>query len=502
MEKVLEQYFDSHGLSDATRAFLAREHGIFIDGGWVTGGEQVDVLEPSTGAVLTSVTSATAEDVDRAVRAAREQFDNGEWARMKPLEREALLLKLADALESNADHLAELESLDVGKPLLEAREIDIQGTIDTFRYFAGWASKVQGRSAEASSMPGQFLAYTRREPVGVIGVIVPWNFPLQTLSWKLGAALAVGCSVVVKPAEITSLTALRFAELVDEVGLPPGTVNVVTGRGSVIGAALAAHPLLDKISFTGSTATGVSVGHAALENLTRMTLELGGKSPVLVFEDCDLDEVVPKVALGIFANGGQVCDAGSRAYIHESIYDDFLERLAKHTQELAVGPGLDPATFMGPMVSADHQQKVLDWIRTGIDEGARLVCGGSDLPGTGFFVQPTVFADCTNDMRIVREEIFGPVLVCQPFATEHEAIALANDSDYGLAATIYSESINRVLRIAPQLRAGSVYVNQQSTIDPAMPFGGYKASGFGRDLGSEQLDYVTETKTVWVTIAD
>src|SRR5690606_32160104 len=326
-QALLEQYLQQHGVSEETTSFIKAEHGLFIGGEWVTGsGAKADVFEPSTGQLLTRITRADSADLDRAVQAAREQFDHGEWPRIKPLERERYINALADALERNLDHLAELESLDVGKPLSDAKDIDIQGTIDTFRYFAGWASKIHGRSAEASSMPGEYVAYTRKEPVGVVGVIVPWNFPLQTLAWKLGAALAVGCTVVVKPAELTSLTALRFAELVQECGFPPGVVNVVTGKGSEIGDALARHPGIDKVTFTGSTQTGRKVGQAALENMTRMTLELGGKSPVLVFPDVDIDEVVERVALGIFANSGQVCDAGSRAYIHESIYEEFIDR--------------------------------------------------------------------------------------------------------------------------------------------------------------------------------
>lgn len=500
-QALLEQYLQQHGVSEETTSFIKAEHGLFIGGEWVTGsGAKADVFEPSTGQLLTRITRADSADLDRAVQAAREQFDHGEWPRIKPLERERYINALADALERNLDHLAELESLDVGKPLSDAKDIDIQGTIDTFRYFAGWASKIHGRSAEASSMPGEYVAYTRKEPVGVVGVIVPWNFPLQTLAWKLGAALAVGCTVVVKPAELTSLTALRFAELVQECGFPPGVVNVVTGKGSEIGDALARHPGIDKVTFTGSTQTGRKVGQAALENMTRMTLELGGKSPVLVFPDVDIDEVVERVALGIFANSGQVCDAGSRAYIHESIYEEFIDRLGAHVRTLRVRPGLDPECQMGPLVSKGQQQTVLDYIRSGIDEGARLVCGGLETPEVGYYVQPTVFADCTQDMRVVREEIFGPVLVCQSFSTEEEAVRLANDSEYGLAATIYSQSLNVVHRIVGRLRAGSVYVNAQSTIDPSMPFGGYGSSGFGRDLGAEQLDDVTETKAVWITL--
>lgn len=501
LQSAMQDYFGKYNVSPTTQAFIGSSHQLYIGGQWVEGtGGEAEVLEPSTGEILTRIARASVEDVDLAVHAAREQFDHGEWSRIKPLERERYLFKLADAIELHADELAEIESIDVGKPLKDAREIDIQGTIDTFRYFAGWASKLYGRSIEASSLPGEYLAYTRKEPVGVIGVIIPWNFPLQTLSWKLGAALAAGCTVVIKPAELTSLSALRFAALVDDVGFPPGVVNVITGSGSVAGNALAGHPGINKVTFTGSTKTGKSVGRAALENMTRMTLELGGKSPVLVFPDCDMDNVIQRVAEGIFGNSGQVCDAGSRAYIHESIYDDFMNRLSTYAQGLKVGPGLDPDSFMGPLVSEGQKERVTGYIASGIEEGARLVCGGENIPGKGYFVPPTVFADCTNSMKIVREEIFGPVLVCQKFSTEEEAIELANDSEYGLAATIYSTSLSRVHRVAARLQAGTVYVNAQSTIDPVMPFGGYKSSGFGRDLGPEQFDDVTETKTVWLTL--
>ncbi len=499
---ALEAYVTRFGLSTATRAFLSRSHGICIDGAWSSGNERAPVVEASTGEVLTSLTLGTTADIDRAVAAARRAFDAGPWPRLKPLEREQLLGRLADLIEEHHEELAELESLDVGKPLVEARDIDVQGTIDTLRYFAGWASKVGGRSGEASSLPGSYLTYTRREPVGVIGVIVPWNFPLQTLMWKLGAALAVGCTVVVKPAELTSLSALRFAELVHEAGIPDGVVNVVTGKGSVVGAHLAGHPGIDKITFTGSTRTGHAVGTAALANWTRMTLELGGKSPVLVFDDVDLEQTVERVALGIFGNAGQVCDAGSRVYVHESIAEAFTARIAAHADRIVVGPGLDPATEMGPLVSEAQRAQVVACIEAGIAEGARLVAGGPETDGPGFFIRPTVFAGVEQSMSIVREEIFGPVLTVASFSDEEEAIRLANDSPYGLAATIYSESLSRVLRIAPRLQAGTVYVGAQSTIDPAMPFGGYKASGFGRDLGAEQLDHVTETKTVWITIDD
>jgi phenylacetaldehyde dehydrogenase len=441
----------------------------------------------------------TTEDLDRAVAAARTQFDGGAWRLLKPLERERLLHRLADLIETNADELAEIESIDVGKSVAQARDVDIQGTIDTFRYFAGWASKIHGRTVEPS-LPGNYLAYTRKEPVGVVGVIVPWNFPLQTMAWKLGAALAVGCTVVVKPAELTSLSALRFAELVQQAGIPDGVVNIVTGRGSVVGAAMASHPGIDKLSFTGSTPVGCSVGKAALEQMKRLTLELGGKSPVIVLDDADIPAAAQAVANGVFFNSGQVCDAGTRAYIHRSIYELFLAELIAYTRSLKLAPGLDPDCFIGPLVSPQQQARVLDYIATGKREGAELVYGGEPVEGPGYFVQPTIFAHCRNDMRIVQEEIFGPVLVTAPFDDDEEALRLANDSLYGLAAALYSNDLGRVHGLIPRLRAGSVYVNAHSTIDPAMPFGGYKQSGFGKDLGAEQLEHLLETKAVWITL--
>jgi phenylacetaldehyde dehydrogenase len=503
MDTTVKAYLDNYQVSQATLDFLAKTQRMFIGGDWVgaSDGAVSEVIEASTGGLLTRIPEGTALDLDRAVAAARHQFDEGEWSRLKPLERERLLHRLADLLEANAQELAEIESIDMGKSVVQALEVDIQGTIDTFRYFAGWASKIYGRSVEPASLPGSYVAYTRKEPVGVVASIIPWNFPLQTMAWKLGAALAVGCTVVVKPAELTSLSTLRFAELVQQAGIPDGVVNIVTGRGSVVGAAMSSHPGIDKITFTGSTPVGRTVGQTALQDMKRMTLELGGKSPVLVFEDADIKASAEAVAQGIFFNSGQVCDAGSRLYVHESIYEPFLEALTDYVSGLKIAPGLDPDCFISPLVSAKQQDSVLSYIEAGKQEGARLVFGGEAQGGPGYFVPPTLFADCRNDMKIVREEIFGPVLVSQSFSDEDEVVALANDSIYGLAAAIYSNDLNRVHRLIPQLKAGSVYVNGHSTIDPAMPFGGYKQSGFGRDLGPEQLESLLETKSVWITLS-
>jgi phenylacetaldehyde dehydrogenase len=501
MDTRTKNYLQRYGVSEATQSFLGKSQKLFIGGAWreASDGGRAEVIEPSTEGLLTHIPMGTAADLDQAVLAARAQFDGGAWSQLKPLERERLLHRLADLIEANADELAEIESIDMGKSVAQARAVDIQGTIDTFRYFAGWASKIHGRTVEPS-LPGNYLAYTRKEPVGVVGVIVPWNFPLQTMAWKLGAALAVGCTVVVKPAELTSLSVLRFAELVQEAGIPDGVVNIVTGRGSVIGAAMSSHPGIDKLSFTGSTPVGCSVGKVAMDQMKRLTLELGGKSPVIVFADADIKAAAQAVANGVFFNSGQVCDAGTRAYIHRSVYSEFLRELADYTETLKIAPGLDPDCFISPMVSRQQQQRVLEYIETGKAEGAELYFGGQAVEGPGYFVQPTIFANCRNDMRIVQEEIFGPVLVTAPFDDEEEALALANDSAFGLAAALYSNDLGRVHSLIPRLRAGTVYVNAHSTLDPSMPFGGYKQSGYGKDLGSEQLDYLLETKAVWITL--
>lgn len=490
-------------MREETKRFLGEPQRMLIGGAFVTGsgGEALDVIEPSTEGVLTQMPLATTADLDRAVAAARAQFDGGVWRSLKPLERERLLHRLADLIEAHADELAEIESIDVGKSVANARDVDIQGTIDTFRYFAGWASKLHGRTVEPS-LPGHYLAYTRKEPVGVVGIIVPWNFPLQTLAWKLAAALAVGCTAVVKPAELTPLSTLRFAQLVQEAGIPDGVVNIVTGRGNVIGAAMARHPCIDKLTFTGSTSVGREVGSAAVSGIKRVTLELGGKSPVIVLDDADVEAAARAVANGMFFNAGQVCDAGSRVYVERGIHDRFLAALIDYTKTLKIAPGLDRDCFISPLVSAQQKQRVTSYIEAGHREGAELVYGGRRVEGAGYFVQPAIFAHCHADMRIVKEEIFGPVLVSAPFDEVSEALALANASPYGLAAAIYSRDLNRVHTLVPKLRAGNVYVNAHSTIDPSMPFGGFKESGFGKDLGAEQLDYLMETKAVWITLND
>lgn len=501
MDESVRNYLKQYDISDATQRFLAKPQKMFINGAWVDSGNGAvfDVIEPSTGGLVTRVPSGTAEDVDRAVEAARRQFDGGAWCRLKPLERERLLHRLADLIEKHGEELAELEAIDMGKSVKFAREIDIQGTMDTFRYFAGWPSKLHGRTVEPS-LPGNYLAYTRKEPLGVVAAIVPWNFPLQTMAWKLAAALAVGCTTIVKPAELTSLSTLRFGELVQESGIPDGVVNIVTGRGSVVGAAMSAHRGINKVTFTGSTPVGREVGRTAVGNFKHVTLELGGKSPVLVLDDADLRSAALAVANGVFFNSGQVCDAGTRVYVQKTVYEAFLEELVAVTRTLKIAPGLDPDCFIGPLVSAQQKKVVSSYIEAGQCEGAELIYGGGSLDRPGYFIEPTIFAKCQPEMKIVREEIFGPVLVTSSFEKLDDAVSLANDSAFGLAAAIYSNDLSRVHTLIPRLHAGTVYVNAHSTIDPCMPFGGFKASGFGKDLGPEQLDYLTETKAIWITL--
>ena len=501
MDSIVEAYLQRYGVCPAAQRFLRKTQKMYINGEWMVAsdGAMADVIEPSTLGHITQIPLATVADLDRAVAAARAAFDTGPWRTMKPLARERLLHRLADLIEANAAEIAEIESVDMGKSVTSARDVDVQGTVDTFRYFAGWATKIHGRTVEPAALPGEYVAFTRKEPVGVVGAIVPWNFPLQTMAWKLAAALAAGCTVVVKPAELTSLSALRFAELVEEAGFPPGVVNIVTGTGRDIGAAMSRHPGIDKLSFTGSTPVGQDVGRAGLDTVKRLTLELGGKSPVLVLEDADLKAAARAVANGVFFNSGQVCDAGTRVYVQRDVHDEFMRELVDVTRTLRMAPGLDPECFISPLVSMQQKRRVASYIDAGITEGAELAYGGR--PQDGCFVEPTIFAHTRSDMRVVREEIFGPVLVTAPFDDLETAVAEANDSPYGLAAAIYSNDLGRVHRLIPRLKAGSVYVNAHSTLDPAMPFGGFKQSGFGRDLGAEQLDFLTETKAVWITLS-
>ena len=491
---------------DSTRTFIASAQQMLIDGAWVNSasGATLDVINPADGELLARVPSADEADVDRAVLAARRAFDDSAWSRMKPTDRERLLLRVADLIEANARELAEIESLDNGKPVTVAQGLDVSMAAQCFRYMAGWATKIEGSTLEASipySPSNDFFGYTRKEPVGVVGAIIPWNFPLLMASWKLAPALATGCTVVLKPAEDTPLSALRLAMLIQEAGIEKGVVNVVTGLGRTAGAALARHPGIDKIAFTGSTPTGKAIGHAALDNMTRMSLELGGKSPVIVLPDVDIDKAAEGVANAIFFNSGQVCTAGSRVYVHEKVFDRVMERVAAIAQSLPMGPGLDASTQIGPLVSARQMDRVLGYIEAGRDEGARAIAGGARKGGAGFFVKPTVLVDTDHSMKVVREEIFGPVLVAMPFSDIDSVVAKANDTPYGLGASIWSNNLSAIHKLVPRIKAGTVWVNCHSLLDNAMPFGGFKQSGFGRELGRAVIDMYTETKSVLINYA-
>ena len=478
---------------------------LFIGGRWVesAGGKTFATHDPATGDVLAAVAEANAEDVDRAVAAARKSFDRGTWRELPPAERAKVLWKIGDMIEERATELAQLETLDNGMPINDALLFHAPLAAATFRYYAGWVTKLDGATQQVS-FPGQYLSYTLREPVGVVGQIIPWNFPLLMAAWKLAPALACGNSVVLKPSEETPLSALRLAELMQEADIPDGVVNVIPGYGEVAGARLAAHPDVDKIAFTGSTDVGKLIAKASADsNLKRVSLELGGKSPNIVFADADITRAASGVFLGIFFNQGQVCSAGSRLFVQEKVYDQTLDELLKTVADTRIGPGMDPVNQMGPLVSRTQMERVLGYIRTGTQEGARLMVGGDRPEGLdrGYFVKPTVFADVDGKMRIAREEIFGPVVAAIPFSDEDDLVAKANSTIYGLVAGVWTRDVARAHRVAHALKAGTVYVNCYHVVDAVTPWGGYKQSGWGRELGPYALDLYTEIKNVIVDIA-
>jgi acyl-CoA reductase-like NAD-dependent aldehyde dehydrogenase len=478
---------------------------LFIGGRWVEaeGGKAFTVENPSTGEDLARVAEAQASDVDRAVAAARVSFDRGTWRDLPPAERAKVLWKVGDMIEERADEFAQLESLDNGMPINDALLFHVPLAAATFRYYAGWATKLDGATQQIS-LPGKYLSYTQREPVGVVGQIIPWNFPLLMAAWKVAPALACGNSVVLKPSEETPLSALLLAELLQEADVPPGVVNVVPGRGEVAGARLAAHPDVDKIAFTGSTEVGKLIAHASADsNLKRVSLELGGKSPNIVFDDADLARAVSGAFFGIFFNQGQVCSAGSRLFVQEKVYEQTLDGLLKTVEDTRIGPGIDPITQMGPLVSRTQMERVLGYITLGEKEGARLLAGGSRPAGMngGNFVSPTVFADVDSSMRIAREEIFGPVVAAIPFKDEEDLVAKANSTIYGLVAGVWTRDVARAHRVAHALKAGTVYVNCYHIVDAVTPWGGYRQSGWGRELGPYALDLYTELKNVIVDIS-
>ncbi len=476
---------------------------LFIGGRWVESesGKRFETADPATGETLATVAEAQAEDVDKAVAAARRSFDRGTWRDMPPAERAKVLWKVGDMIEERMTEFAQLETLDNGMPINDALLFHVPLAAATFRYYAGWVTKLDGATQQIS-LPGQYLSYTLREPVGVVGQIIPWNFPLLMAAWKIAPALACGNSVVLKPSEETPLTALLLAELLQQAEVPDGVVNVVPGRGEVAGARLAAHPDVDKIAFTGSTEVGRLIAHASAEsNLKRVSLELGGKSPNIVFEDADLTKAVSGAFFGIFFNQGQVCSAGSRLFVQEKVYDHAMDELLQTVKETRIGPGIDPVTQMGPLVSKSQMERVLGYITTGNQEGARLLAGGSRPAGLkGNFVEPTVFADVDGGMRIAREEIFGPVVSAIPFRDEDDLVAKANSTIYGLVAGLWTKDVARAHRVAHALKAGTVYVNCYHIVDPVTPWGGYKQSGWGRELGPYALDLYTELKNVIVDI--
>lgn len=488
---------------ESVRAFLEREHGLWIDGKprAALSGRRNEVRNPASGGVIASVADGEAADVDAAVASARRAFESGAWSGLRPAERERVLLRLADLLEAHAEELAQLETLNQGKSIHLARAIEVGGSIEYVRYMAGWATKITGETLDVSipAPPGaRFTAFTRREPVGVAAGIAPWNFPLMIALWKTVPALAAGCTAVLKPASETPLSALRLAELALEAGVPPGVFNVVTGRGEVAGRALAGHPLIGKVSFTGSTEVGKAVGHAALDNMTRLALELGGKNPMLVLGDADIDQAVKGALLGGFLNQGQVCAAASRLYVHRSKFNMFAEALSAAVAGMRLGPGMDLDAQVNPLVSQRRQQAVCRLIECGRAAGARVLTGGAaaDLPG--YFVQPTVMTDLAPDNPVAREEVFGPVLALIPFDEVDEAVTLANDTRYGLAASVWTNDLSAALDIVPRLQAGTVWVNSHIPLDPGMPFGGYKESGLGREFGKGAVESFTEIKSVCI----
>jgi len=491
-------------VSGNTADFISQQHQMYIDGRFVqaVSGKSFAVFNPATGEVITEVPEADAEDINRAVLAARRAFDEGPWPRMSPSERGRMIWKLGDLLGQHNDEFAEIESLDNGKPFSVARVADVPLAVDMFHYMAGWATKISGKTLPLSA-GHDFHSYTQREPIGVVGQIIPWNFPLLMAAWKLAPALSCGCTIVLKVAEQTPLSGLRLAQLIDEAGFPPGVVNVLTGFGEGAGAPLAAHDLVDKVAFTGSTEVGKLIVRAAAGNLKKVTLELGGKSPAIVFPDARLDQAVSGTASAIFFNHGQCCCAGSRLYIHEKVFDEVVDGVSKVAADIKLAPGLDPSCQMGPLVSDEQYRKVVGYIESGIQEGAKIAAGGP-VSGVdrGYFVRPTVLTNTNPRMKVVQEEIFGPVVCAVPFsdADVDAIVRRANDTVYGLAASVWTQNLSLAHKVSRAIRAGTVWVNCHNVFDASLPFGGYKQSGWGREMGEEVLHNYTETKAVTVKL--
>jgi phenylacetaldehyde dehydrogenase len=487
-------------IEKSVEAFTGEPRKLFIDGQWTdaASGKTFETPDPATGETLATVAEGDAEDINRAVRAARRAFESGPWRTMTPSDRGRLLWRIGDLILEHAAELAQLESLDNGKPYGVALAADVPLAADLFHYMAGWATKIEGNTIDISVpyMPGaNFHSYTLREPVGVVGQIIPWNFPLLMAAWKLGPALTTGNTVVLKPAEQTPLSALWLAQIMADAGLPDGVVNVVPGFGETAGAALAAHKDVDKVAFTGSTEVGKLIVQAAAGNLKKLTLELGGKSPNVVFDDASPD-AVEGAANAIFFNHGQCCVAGSRLYVQQDRFDEVVEGVTEIAKSIKLGPGLDPASQMGPLVSDEQLQRVTGFLESGKADGATALTGGSRHGDRGYFVQPTVLTNTRPDMKVVREEIFGPVVVAAPFSDLDEIAAVANDSEYGLGAGIWTKDISKAHALAKKIRAGTIWINCYNVFDAALPFGGYKQSGWGREMGHEVLNNYTEVKAV------
>lgn len=485
-------------LSSKVEKFLVGTKRLFIGGEFVesVSGETFETYNPANGELLAEVSEAQIKDVHLAVEAAKKAFEEGPWSKMSAAERGKLIYKLAMLIEENKQELAEIDALDNGKPIRDLLENDIPNAIGQFEYYAGWTTKIMGQTIPVS---GPYVNYTMHEPVGVVGQIIPWNFPLMMAAWKIAPALATGCTVVLKPAEQTPLSALYLAELVKEAGFPKGVINIIPGFGGIAGDALVKHPGINKIAFTGSTDVGKQIMKEAANTMKRVTLELGGKSPNIILPDADLKKAIPGVFSGIMANQGEVCSAGSRVYIHREIFDEVTEGLVKYAKSVKQGSGLLPDTDMGPLVSKKQQQRVVDYINKGSQEGAKILVGGGHTE-KGCFVEPTVFVDVHEEMSIAKEEIFGPVVVAMPYDSIDEVVERANESSYGLAAGLWTENLKNAHLVANRLKAGSVWVNCYNVTDPASPFGGYKESGFGREMGSYALENYTEVKSVWIDL--
>lgn len=497
-------HFQQPAYSEAAQKALDRAPALFINNQWVAAsGATIPVEDPSTGRIISQIADATDAEVDRAVEAARTAFDDGRWSDLPPMRRERILHRLADLLEAHADEFAELEAIDNGKPRDMAAKGDVPGSIATIRYAAGWASKLAGEMIEPAAMPrGAVHAYVRREPVGVAVLIVPWNFPLAMAVQKVAPALAAGCTVILKPAEQTSLTALRLGDLIAEAGFPAGAVNIITGDGATAGARLVSHPGVDKVAFTGSTEVGKIINRTATDSMKRVTLELGGKSPVIVLPDVNLDEMARGAAAAIFRNSGQVCVAGSRLYAHRSVFDQLIEGLSEEAStQWRPRPSLEEGALMGPLVSREQMDRVMGYVEAGQKAGATVAVGG-DTPTSngGYYVNPTVLVDVNPEMSVVREEIFGPVVVAQRFDELDEVVKAANDTSFGLGASVWTKDLSLMHKLAGRIKSGTVWGNCHSMLDVALPFGGYKQSGIGREKGREGVEIFTELKTVYIKL--